>query len=30
MSAAGWTISIIAIVVTLVIAYRWERPRKKR
>jgi hypothetical protein len=29
MNAAGWTISIIAIVVTLVIAYRWEYPRKK-
>jgi len=29
MSAAGWAISVIAIVVALVIAYRWERSSRR-
>lgn len=28
MNTAGWTISIIAILIALVIAYRWERPAR--
>lgn len=28
MNAAAWTISMIAILVALAIAYRWERPRQ--
>jgi hypothetical protein len=30
MSAAGWTISIIAILIALVIAFRWERTSRHR
>jgi hypothetical protein len=30
MNAAGWTISIIAIVIALALAYRWERSSRGR
>lgn len=30
MSAAGWTISIIAILIVFAIAVRWERSKRPR
>lgn len=30
MDTAGWTMSIIAIVTALVVAYRWERSSRSR
>ena len=30
MNAAGWTISIIGILIALSLAYRWERSSRNR